>query len=241
MAAARQSLFAALSMESRNIVDPKLQNAAVIKIQCLARRIQGKKRVIQVSREVWQRVFDPKAKRYFFYNKVTGQSRWTLPMFFELFQEIDHDASIEIQRVIRGFNSRRRVKRMACQKYSKYYDAPSHKFYYMDNETQRTFWDPTTWLIHQNIPLTREDQLLYDSICKIKELEAKLAKKDEEIKEVKLKRFEELEVEVIKDKVGNAKRLQRSKHMDDWTTEELAAWFTQMKMEEYVPFLFKNR
>lgn len=39
-----------------------------------------------------------------------------------------------------------------------------------------------------------EDQALYDSLMKIKELEDMLRKKDEEIKAVKQKRFEELEV-----------------------------------------------
>ena len=64
----------------------------------------------------------------------------------------------------------------------------------MNNETGETFWDPSPWLIKQNLQLPPEDQALYDSLSKIKELEEMLKKKDEEIKAVKQKRFEELEV-----------------------------------------------
>jgi len=50
-----------------------------------------------------------------------------------------------------------------------------------------------------------------------------------------------LEPEVIQDKVGNAKAMRRSKYMHEWTVEQLAAWFTELKMEQYIPFLFANR
>lgn len=65
--------------------------------------------------------------------------------------------------------------------------------------------------------------------------------KDNEIKLARKQRFEELEPLVIADRVANAKDLIRSKDMDKWTIDELSAWFTELKMEEYIPFLYKNR
>lgn len=73
------------------------------------------------------------------------------------------------------------------------------------------------------------------------ELEKKLQEKEKEIKEVRKKRFEELEPQVMKDKLTNAKSARRSRFMHLWSTEQLAAWFTELKMEQYIPFLFSNR
>jgi hypothetical protein len=58
---------------------------------------------------------------------------------------------------------------------------------------------------------------------------------------VRQKRYEDLEPEVIKDKVTKAKFADRSKHMDEWSMDDLAAWFYEMKMPEYIPFLYTNR
>ncbi|CAE7732976.1 FKB10, partial [Symbiodinium microadriaticum] len=91
------------------------------------------------------------------------------------------------------------------------------------------------------LQLPPEDQALYNSLTKIKELEEMLRRKDEEIKAVKLKRFEELEVEVVQDKLRNVKAIQRGKHMDEWSTDELAAFFTELKMEQYCHFLYTQR
>lgn len=97
-------------------------------------------------------------------------------------------------------------------------------------------------------PIPIEEQLLYESQRKVAELEEKilmleqkLKEKDNEIKLVRKKRFEELEPEILLDKVANARTLKRSREMDEWKTEDLAAWFTELKMEEYNSFIFSNR
>lgn len=216
-------------------------NSAATKIQCSARKFLAVRRVIDVSKEHWQRIFDPAVKKYFFYNKVTGQSVWKTPFLLKEYEEDDHWAATQMQKIVRGFNARNRMRKIARNKYTKYYDAKSDNFYYIDKELGETFWTPSLWLLKQNIPLPPEDQFLYDSIQKIKELEEKLRKKDDEIKLVKQKQLQELEKEVIRDKVKTVKDLKRSKHMDDWTIDQMAAWFIDLKMEEYIPFLYNNR
>lgn len=86
------------------------------------------------------------------------------------------------------------MRKLAQTRFSKYYDSKLDKFYYYHHITDETTWNASSWLIKQNLPLSPEDQALYDSVQKIKELEAKLREKEQEIKDVRLKRFEELEV-----------------------------------------------
>jgi hypothetical protein len=48
-------------------------------------------------------------------------------------------------------------------------------------------------------------------------------------------------MQVLADKLRNAKSIKRSKHMDTWSPDELAAWFTELKMDDYVQFIYDNR
>jgi hypothetical protein len=49
------------------------------------------------------------------------------------------------------------------------------------------------------------------------------------------------QVEVVQDKLRDIKAIQRGKHMDEWTIDELAAFFTELKMEQYCHFLYTQR
>lgn len=86
-----------------------------------------------------------------------------------------------------------------------------------------------------------EDQMLYNQYMKISALEKQLKEKDGEIKRIRQQRYEELEPDVLASRVKDAKLLVRSKNMDEWSIDELAAWFTEMKMDVIVPFVYKNR
>mmetsp|Transcript_9921 Transcript_9921/g.16330 ORF Transcript_9921/g.16330 Transcript_9921/m.16330 type:complete len:537 (-) Transcript_9921:543-2153(-) len=218
-----------------------LQNPAAIKIQSMMRVFMAKVRIRRQAKQVWQRVYDPTYKKYFWYNTLDETSKWTLPMYVDAFTAEDHLAQQKLEKIIRGFMGRMKARRKANEKYTRFYDSNQDRFYWLDKTTGETTWTVTPWLRRQNIEMPPEDQMLYDSQQRIKELEEALKAKDKEIKDVRKKRFEELEPEVIKDKVENAKSFKRSKHMDEWRTDELGAWFTELKMDEYVPFLFQNR
>lgn len=207
----------------------------------MVRVFLAKIKIRRTAKRVWQRVYDPTYKRYFWYNNLDGESKWKLPKFVDMYYPEDHEASELIQKVVRGFVGRMKARKLANQKYTRYYDAKLNKFYWLDKSTQQSTWHVTPWLERMEVNMPPEDQMLFDSQQKIRELEALLKAKEEEIKEVRKKRFEELEPEVIRDKVKNAKVFKRSKNMDEWKTDELAAWFTELKMEQYIPFLFQNR
>ena len=48
-------------------------------------------------------------------------------------------------------------------------------------------------------------------------------------------------MEVVQDKLRDVKAIERGKHMDEWSTDELAAFFTELKMEQYCHFLYSQR
>lgn len=221
--------------------DDVRKHAAAVKIQCLIRKFLAVRYVSKRAKKTWQRVFDPVFKIYFFYNRLNGQSQWTVPRFIDLFSDKDIESAKLLQRIVRSFIGRMRARKVAHQKYTRFYDSNVNKFYWMVNATQQTSWKASPWLMRQEIPMPPEDQMLYNSAQKIKELEAMLKQKEKEIKDVRKKRYEELEPLVLQDRVANAKSLQRSKNMDEWTIDQLAAWFTELKMDDYIPFLYSNR
>ena len=165
-----------------------------LKIQCMVRKFLARVKMKKVSMQQWGRVFEPKIDQYFFYNTLTGKSQWTVPRWITLWYPEDVQSVIKFQKIARGFLGRVRSRKFAKLRYSKFYDQESDKVYFMNAYTQETFWEPSEWLYNQRIQLTPDDQALFDSVQKIKQLEKMLAQKDQEIKDVKLKRFEELEV-----------------------------------------------
>lgn len=217
------------------------QNKAATKIQCLVRKFTAKRRVMRRAQNSWQRVFDPQFKLYFWFNKVNGNTQWNIPKFVTLFTDEDDKAAGNICRIVRGFIHRTRARKKVYAKYTRFYDSNVNRFYWMDNTTGQTMWKVSKWLVKQEVPLPPEDKQLFDAMAKIKELEAKLKEKEKDIKQVRRQRYEELEPQVMVDRVEKAKLLTRSKHMDDWQTDELCAWFTELKMEQYIPTLFQNR
>lgn len=214
----------------------------IVRLQRQVRRFMGLRRVQRKAAEVWLRVFDPTTVLYFWFNSTTGTSQWSLPFGIpNVYTPIDHAAATQFQRIVRGFLARNRVKHLAALAFSRFYDMNEDAFYWSDHKSGETTWQPTRWLRRQEIPLSAEDQVLFNAKQQIRQLQEALQKKEEEIKEVRLQRFEELEPLVLQEKVAAARGEKRSKHMDEWSAEQLAAWFTEMKMDEYIPLLHKNK
>jgi FK506-binding protein 1 len=222
--------------------DPNAKkNRAATPIQCMIRKFLAKVKIRRVARKTWIRVFDPAFKMYFFYNKNTGESIWHVPKFMEMYSEEDHMAATMIGKVIRGFNGRNRARSKVFEQYTRYFDFNVGKFYWIKHIDETTFWKATPWLEKQEVPMPLEDQMLHQSWLKIKDLEDQLKTKDKEIKQIRKSRYEELEPQVLKDRVTNAAAIVRDKHMDTWSIDELAAWFVELKIDHVVPFLYQNR
>lgn len=165
-----------------------------VKIQCMIRKFLARVKMKRVSMQQWGRVFEPKIDQYFFYNSLTGKSQWSVPRWLSLWYPEDIEAVTKFQRITRGFLGRVRSRNLSKLRYAKFYDQTSDKVYFLNTYTQETFWEPSEWLYNQRVQLADDDQALFDSVQKIKQLEKLLSQKDQEIKDVKLKRFQELEV-----------------------------------------------
>lgn len=216
------------------------KNKAIV-LQCFIRVSMARIKVVRRAMRIWKKVFSPSDRDYFWYNQFNGQSQWDVPRHQELFTTADVEAAERLQRILRGFIHRMRARKKAHLMYSRFYDSNINKFYYMENKDQRTFWKASAWLEKQEIPMSPEDQMLFDSVQKIKALEDALKEKDREIVKIRKKTYEELEPVVIADKVKAAKNIERGKDLDEWTIDQMAGWFTELKMEEYCPFLYTNR
>ena len=222
--------------------DPNAKrNKAAIPIQCLIRKFLALIKVKRVAKKTWLRVFDPAFKMYFWYKKTSGESTWVLPKYVEKFSPQDVDATRLIERMARGFVGRRRARARVYEQYTRYFDSNVNKFYWVNHGTGLTFWKASAWLVKQQVPMPPEDEMLYASYLKIRDLEKALKEKDHEIRRIRKATYEELEPKVLEDRVANAKDLVRSKQMDDWSVDELAAWFIEMKMDHVITFLYQNR
>jgi hypothetical protein len=226
-------------------VDPEVitQNNAATRLQTIVRRVLAVRAVQARFAAIYLKVYDPKFKEYFWYNRITRETQWNRPLanLTEEFLQSDIEKTRLIQRIVRSFLGKMRARRLAHSRFSRYYEPASDRFYWIDNSSQVTTWKVSSWMVRQNIPMPIEDNLLHKSYLKIKELEEALKSKDSEIKDIRKLRYDELEPQVILDRVKNAKDLVRSKQMDEWTMDQLSAWFEELKLGEHVPYIYANR
>jgi hypothetical protein len=223
------------------IAKEQKENESAILIQCMARKAAARMLVVGLARRTWRRVFDPEFKIYFWFNTLNGQSQWHVPKYTTLHTEKDTIGAKYMQNIVRGFIGRRRAQRKAVIKWTRFFDSNQNKFYWMTNDDSKTFWNASAWLVKQEIPMPAEDQMLFDQFQKIKAMEDALKAKDEEIKTIRKLRYEELEPQVVLDRIASVRNLTRSKNMDEWSIDEIGAFFVELKMEEHIPFVYQNR
>eukprot|EP00596_Hydrurales_sp_CCMP1899_P002065 CAMPEP_0119035170 /NCGR_PEP_ID=MMETSP1177-20130426/2125_1 /TAXON_ID=2985 /ORGANISM="Ochromonas sp, Strain CCMP1899" /LENGTH=487 /DNA_ID=CAMNT_0006993123 /DNA_START=121 /DNA_END=1581 /DNA_ORIENTATION=+ len=234
-----------LTIQDLLATDPSiiLRNEAAVRIQTVMRRVLAKHLVMVRFTRIWQRVFDPKFEIYFWYNRLNKETQWTRPLLklTEQFLPEDIHAAMLLQRVIRSFVGKMRVRKIAHVRFTRFYDPITSRYYFVDNQTKRTSWSASAWKSRQQIPMPVEDTLLLTSQAKIRELEDMVKKRDLEIIDIRKKRYEELEPQVMIDRVKDAKDLKRSKHMDMWSSNQLSAWFEEFKLSDYIPYIFANK
>jgi hypothetical protein len=132
--------------------DPNAKkNKAATPIQCVIRKFLARVKVRRVAKKTWIRVFDPAFKMYFFYNKNTGASLWTVPKFMEMFYPEDEAAGLSIGKVVRGFNGRVRARAEVFRQYTRYFDFNVGKHYWINHDSEETFWRATPWLLKQEV------------------------------------------------------------------------------------------
>lgn len=174
------------SKKQQKVID---KDVMARRIQCLIRRFLARRRIRKVALEVWRRVYDPKFKRYFWFDTLHNASVWTKPRHLDIFSPEEVASAVRLQTIIRGFIHRMRARKLVNERYTRYYDAEKTAFYYFDKHNSRTIQTVSRWLERQNVAMPKEDTLLLQAQLKIKELERQLVMKEKEIKEIKQKRF----------------------------------------------------
>jgi hypothetical protein len=65
---------------------------------------------------------------------------WEQPGRVELFSEQDRAAVVAIQKVVRGFVHRMRVRQLVVAKYSRFYDSGAERVFWVNKATQKSYW-----------------------------------------------------------------------------------------------------
>ena len=108
--------------QTANDLEQEQYDNAVI-LQCFVRCCMANITVKNKARRTWKRVYDPAFDVYFWYNTLNGESQWHVPKYMTLFMDRDHKAAVEFERITRGFLGRRKVKRLADSKWTRFFDA----------------------------------------------------------------------------------------------------------------------
>ena len=133
------------------------KDAMARRIQCLIRRFLARRRIRRVALEVWRRVYDPKFKRYFWFDILHNESTWTKPRYLDLFTPEEIASTTKLQTVVRGFIHRMRARKLVNERYTRYYDAEKTAFYYFDKRNNRTLQTVSRWLERQNVAMPKDD------------------------------------------------------------------------------------
>lgn len=222
----------------------------MVRIQSFYRGYRARISLSKLVKADWVRVFDPSSRRYFWSHvRRCKESQWKLPFGIRSLFEAEDDEAVErIQSLVRGFLAKRRTRHIAAVLYSRFYDAGEDNFYWRNNRTGETSWEVSRWLVQLHIPLSPEDEVLYAVRQQVKSLQEALKKKEEEIEGMKhapgglLLVNREGNNDAARDlRIAACRKVMRSKHMSNWTTDQLAAWLMDMKMNEYIPLLYKNK
>ena len=85
---------------------------SIIKIQSTVRRYLAIRKIKTRTEHIWERVYDARADRYFWFNKMSGVSQWHVPRLLKLHSAVDHAAARHIQRIVRGYLGRIRTMKL---------------------------------------------------------------------------------------------------------------------------------
>lgn len=136
-------------METRGIAldDGGLNFFSAIKLQSMCRRFIVRSRVVKTINDEYERIFDPKRKQFYYYNKRTDKSTWIKPALL-LNNDLavaptytDNQAAAKIQRMVRFHMAQLKVRILYQDVLSRSIDESSGYPYYFNPLTGVTMWD----------------------------------------------------------------------------------------------------
>lgn len=120
----------------------------IIKMQSLLRKYRARKICLAKVESIYEKIYDPKRKRYFYYHRLKDMSSWRKPKILgkndisKISPLYSREQSVGmIQRQFRRMKALHRV-RMKFQKRVKATKDPKlKKIYYFNKITKQTFWE----------------------------------------------------------------------------------------------------
>ncbi|CAK4690505.1 hypothetical protein LEN26_007394 [Aphanomyces euteiches] len=142
---------------------PRRFEAAAIRLQCLFRARNARRRLRHLIAQTFQKVLDADSQQYYYYNTKTGESQWTKPVLLgddDVDKPARHHrkknpraflsgldeaqqliaAARKIQGLFRMRNAWRCLRTLIAETVKKYVDEDSHTCYYYNVRTGESSW-----------------------------------------------------------------------------------------------------
>lgn len=118
-----------------------------IKIQAIGRKFLVRSRLLRAMRQRYEKIWDPKRKKYYYYDREEDKSSWLKPALL-LANDLTvaatytpNQAVAKIQRAFRSFIAKLKVRILYQDTITSAIDEESGYPYYFNPLTQRTMWE----------------------------------------------------------------------------------------------------
>ncbi len=141
----------------------EVQEYSVIKIQAAIRVFLTRTRVLKEIRQRYEKIYDPRRKRFYYYDKVKDKSSWYKPVLL-MSHDLDDiaptftrgEAAIKIQCIVRRYLAKLRVRLLYQQTVMTVKDKQSGLEYYYNPLAGTTRWELPSFMVgrldHQRKP-----------------------------------------------------------------------------------------
>ena len=140
----------------------------------------ARRKMRQMIASVYQKVYDPTKKKFYYFNTVTQKATWKKPLGlgstdleltprsmaaagikppkkpprFTAADLDDEQACIIIQQAFRRKRARHRLHKLLSKKFEKVWDASSQKFYYVVKRDGTVSWEKPKAMGNEDVPIT---------------------------------------------------------------------------------------
>jgi hypothetical protein len=135
------------SLSSQERMDYEVKLSCAIKVQAVARRFIARHKLFPLLSDRYEKILDPKRRRYFYYDRQLDHSSWIKPAIFrnndltEISPTYANDeAAIMIQRQLHRCWALRRVRSLYKELIKQEYDHKADSTFYRNTKTGTTMW-----------------------------------------------------------------------------------------------------
>jgi hypothetical protein len=169
-----------ISMKQRD--RPMTQAEAASMVQRMYRRRAGFRRLLELCRGVYERIYDPEQQTYYYHNVRTKETMWEKPPLLrgceaDVFTPrtrlrrlqsllldtsrsskscawTEEQAAVRLQGLFRARRARRQLAEAVEQRYKRALDPETGKFYFVNVKTMEVSWEPPALAIRSKAALS---------------------------------------------------------------------------------------